>query len=197
MLQESITAPDLGGADELPAVHEDLAADGGCKAGRWMGGWADGRMGRREHCVDAKRAQCSPESRVDLAVGLPKRTEQCDGRSHRVGDFVLMPHSVSTGGPAHDRNVAKRVRLIPSQRECGRVPAIEAEIGAAMARDFFQQRFVHRHVVFARPPHRIDAQVPRRPIRPSARQPVRPQRTPPPADRCTPGCDRRRRRRSG
>src|SRR5712675_961020 len=43
MLQECAATPDLGRSDELAPVHEDLPADGGCKAGRRMGGWADGR----------------------------------------------------------------------------------------------------------------------------------------------------------
>src|SRR5882762_1173985 len=68
-------------------------------------------MGRREHRVDAKRAQCSRESRVDLAVGLPKRTEQCNGRDDRVCDFVLVPHSLPTGGQAvwHEHEVTYAV----------------------------------------------------------------------------------------
>lgn len=114
MLQECVPPPHLGRSDELAAIHENLAAGGLSKAGRWTGGWADGRMGRSEHRIDAKRAQCSREPCVDLAVGLPKRTEDCNGCDDRVCDFVFVPHSLSTCRPANDRHVLELDRLISS-----------------------------------------------------------------------------------
>src|SRR6266700_8212790 len=42
VLQEGITPPHLGRADELPSLHEDLSADGGCKAGGRTGCRGDG-----------------------------------------------------------------------------------------------------------------------------------------------------------
>jgi len=67
MLQECAATPDLGRSDELALVHEDLAADRGCKAGRRMGGWADGRMVPRQHSVGPQGPQCPPR----FACGFP------------------------------------------------------------------------------------------------------------------------------
>ena len=72
MLQERVAAANLRGPDKLPTPVEDLAADGGCKAGRRLGGWADGRMGRREYRVHGEIPLCSRESTVDLTIRVPE-----------------------------------------------------------------------------------------------------------------------------
>src|SRR5579859_865646 len=71
MLQKGVPAAHLRRADELLAVHEDLAADGKGEAGARMGRWADGRMGWCERGIRAERPQGSSEPGVDLAIRFP------------------------------------------------------------------------------------------------------------------------------
>src|SRR5580765_2340924 len=100
MLQKGIAPADLRRADKLLALHEDFPADRRREAGCRMGGWADGRMSRRERRLDAKRPQCVRESSVNLAVGLPERAEQRDRCDDRIRNLVLVPYRLSTGWPA-------------------------------------------------------------------------------------------------
>src|SRR5438874_5281876 len=102
VLQECARPSDLGRADELATVDEDLAPNRGCKAGRPTVGRPDGRTAWREYGVDAQRPQCRSDSSVDLAVRIAQGTKVCNWRGDGIGHFMIVPHGLPAGRPAND-----------------------------------------------------------------------------------------------
>src|SRR5690242_11801665 len=193
VLEERVAAAHLRGADQLAALHQDLAADGDREARRRTAGGPDWRC---EYGVDAKGAQRIGESIVNGTVGRPQRSETGDWRGHGVRHLMLVPDCLPAGRPAYDRQANVRDGLISANRECRGIPPIEAKKSVARPDGIVEQRFIDAHVLDAGTSSGIDNQLPQT-VRPSDRPTVRLQRRLPPADKYTRGCGRQTPRRSG
>src|SRR2546429_1243670 len=172
VLQERPTPAHLRGADELPRADEEFAPDGSREAGLRAveGGGGRCRAVGGQSWGHAQRAEHGRQPGVDRLVRSAQAAERRDRGCDRVGQLVLVPHRGTARRPPHDVDAATRdggaviaaCGLVATEREARRVEPVEPQERLAHPLGALQEGHVDGHVLGARPPPRLEQQLPRR-----------------------------------
>jgi len=168
MLQERGSVPQLRRADDFLPLDHDFAADRRGEAGPVAEARPSG-VPVREYGMDAEAAQRPRKAIVDHSVAIAQRSERRDRRGDGVRHFVLVPDGATAGRASHHVEaepldsaavVSRARRLVSSEGEARRRPAVQSEKRGTRTIGLVEQRLVQRHVLGARAAVRLDDEAP-------------------------------------